>query len=161
MKKIYVAKSKYHGKGIFAGQDFHKGEVVFIMKGEVIKYHPKNKRESCLYPNAVGIGADTWINPSEPYKYINHSCEPNLATKGKVTFVAIRNIKQGEELTFDYSISEASLWDMKCKCRSSKCRKIIRGIQYLPEKYYRKYLPFIPTYFQYIHDKKNTKLITK
>lgn len=151
--KVYVDKSKYHGNGIFANKDFKKGEVVFIMKGKILKYHPKNKKECMLYPNAVGIERDTWIDPIEPFVYTNHSCDPNMATKGKVTFVAIKNIKKGDELNFDYSISEDSLWDMKCNCKTKKCRKIIKSIRHLPEKTFNYYLPYIPTYFKKLYKK--------
>ncbi len=41
---------------------------------------------------------------------------------------ASQDIKKGEEITFDYSSTEADpYWKMKCKCGSFNCRKIING----------------------------------
>ena len=41
--KIYIEKSKLHGKGIFARRDIKKGETVFVMKGNKIKFLINNK----------------------------------------------------------------------------------------------------------------------
>jgi hypothetical protein len=48
-----------------------------------------------------------------------------------ITFVAIRNIKRGEELVFDYGFNETFSGKengilFTCNCRSKNCRKIIR-----------------------------------
>ena len=105
----------------------------------------------------MGIDRKTWIYPIGIDMYVNHSCDPNTGIKGKVTFVALRNIKKDEEITFDYSISEDSLWEMPCNCGAKNCRKIVGGIKTLPEKTYKKYLPYIPKYFQKVYEKANKK----
>jgi uncharacterized protein len=153
MKKIYVGKSTISGKGLFAGESIKKGEMVFIMKGKILKINSRNKKRIIALPNPVGIDKDMWIDPAEPYVNLNHSCNPNMGVKGKVTFIALRKIKKGEEVTFDYSISEDSSWEMKCNCGSKNCRKIIRSIRYLPKECYNKYMPYIPSYFQMFYRK--------
>lgn len=152
-KKLYVASSRLHGRGVFAGQNFKKGEIVFIIKGKIRQYKITTLEDAFKYPNAVGIDKDTWIDPRPPFVYLNHSCEPNLGTIGKVTFIALRNIKAGEELTFDYSISEDSPWFMKCNCGSRHCRKTVTGIRQLPYGFYRTYLPYVPRYFQKVYER--------
>lgn len=151
----YIARSEISGKGIFANEDIGKGEIVCIMKGE--KCHAIHKsREDAISsnPDMVGIGKNYWMNPVLPISHMNHSCIPNLGVKGSVLFVALRNIKRGEELTFDYSISEDDeLWEMVCTCKSKNCRKIIRSIKYLPVEIFIKYLPYIPQYFQRVYKK--------
>ncbi len=149
-EKTYSSSSKVHGKGVFSKKNLKKGETAFIAKGKLVKFFVHSKKDSLFGPNWMSISKNLWLNPNEdnPLSFVNHSCEPNLGIKGAVTFVAIRNIQAGEELTIDYSILELDeLWQMKCKCGSKKCRKIIKSIQFLPKNIYKEYLPFIPKYF--------------
>jgi hypothetical protein len=160
-RKVYLGDAGLVHKGleygIFSRKSIKKGEVVFIAKGELFKDTINNIDDSVAHRNAIGIDPDTWLEPdaNNPLRYTNHSCDPNLGIKGSVVFVALRNIKKGEHLTIDYSITECDkLWNFKiqtgsnCKCGSKKCRKVIRSIQFLPEKIYKKYLPYIPHAFQ-------------
>lgn len=151
MSKIYVGKSGIAGKGLFAKKDIKKGEIVFIMKGKILKMNAYNKDRLLSLPNIVGIDKDLWIDPIEPYVYINHSCDPTTSVRGRVTYVALRNIKKDEEITFDYSISEDSSWTMTCCCGARDCRKIIRGTRQLPPSFFKKYFPIFPTYFKNLY----------
>lgn len=158
MRKIYFGESAIHGHGIFARKDIKRGETVFIAKGKMMKLDLKTKEEAMSNPDMIGINKNTWLDPSLIWgAYINHSCDPTVGIKGTVTFVALRDIKKGEEITFDYSISEDTLWEMQCNCGAKNCRKVIRGIQYLPEEIFNKYMPFIPVYFQKVYLKQNKK----
>lgn len=121
------------------------------MRGPVHRRIYRNAEQASQEPNMVGIGKNLWLDPAEPYKYINHSCSPNLGIKGKVSFVALRDIESGEQLTFDYSISEDSLWEMECLCGSENCRQVIRGIRHLPKADFQRLLPYIPRYFQAVY----------
>lgn len=149
-KKIYVSESSINGRGLFAACDLKRGEEAFEVVGKIVRMHPTTKEESMKYPDAIGLKDGLWIDPVPPFKYINHSCAPNLGMSGERSFVALRDIKKDEELTFDYSISEHSLWEMECNCGSASCRKVIRSIEYLPVDLFRSYFPYIPEYFQRI-----------
>jgi len=151
MRKIYFGKSGIDGHGFFAKKEIKKGEFVFMMKGTM---HKLTTREEIMSnPNMIGIEKDIWLDPSLISMPINHSCDPNTGIKGKVTFVALRDIKKDEEITFDYSISEDSEWEMPCNCGAKNCRKVVRGIRYLPKETYKKYLPYIPKYFQSVYNR--------
>ncbi len=155
MKKIFSSKSSIDKSGIFAGENFKKGEFVVKLTGKYIKwkYNEKTDRQKCA--NWFGIKKDHWIDPDFPLSQINHSCDPNIGIKGRIMFYALRDIGKGEELTFDYSTAEEeSDWQMKCKCKSKKCRKFVTSIMFLPDKVFRSYLPFIPTYFKKLYFKK-------
>ena len=42
--------------------------------------------------------------------------------------IALRNIKQSEELTLDYAeMMDSTIGSFECTCGSSNCRKIISG----------------------------------
>lgn len=158
MKKIYTVKSRIDGYGIFTDEYIRKGEFVLYIKGKKIhhKYVDKVDKERCA--NWVGIGKDLWIDPDFPISRINHSCEPNLGLMGAVTLKALRDIERGEELTLDYSITDSEEdWSIPCSCGSGKCREVIRSIQFLPHKIFKRYMPYVPTYFQkvYVSSMKN------
>ena len=58
-------------------------------------------------------------------RLINHSCNPNCEVFGtglKVWVYAIRNIKKGEELTYDYGFGfDSDYKDFPCNCGSKNC----------------------------------------
>src|SRR3989304_3030920 len=106
--KVYFAKSKIEkaGRGVFAAQNIKKGETIEICPIILVpKKDVSNLRESILvnyyfYFNgkrnlaiALGFGS-----------IYNHSYQPNATyiKKSKervIEFVAIRDIKNGEEIT--------------------------------------------------------------
>jgi hypothetical protein len=63
--------------------------------------------------------------------FFNHSCEPNAGIKGQIFLIAMRDIRKGEEVTFDYAMclhetKEARQYRMKCRCESPNCRGLSR-----------------------------------
>ncbi len=163
-KDLHISKSKIHGGGVFTNKSFNRGDAVFIMKGKQKKFKIRTESDSrkfdSLAPdvaNWIGIDKDTWVNPQDGFSTVlNHSCNPNVGIKGRVTFVALRDILAGEELTFDYSITEDDVyWKFKCHCGAKNCRGTVRSIQYLPRQYYRRYHPFISRYFQIVYHQHN------
>lgn len=60
--------------------------------------------------------------------YFNHSCNGNLGFDKKGNFIAMRNIKKGEELSYDYGLIESNpKFKMRCGCQATNCRIIITG----------------------------------
>ncbi|MCC6323977.1 SET domain-containing protein-lysine N-methyltransferase [Candidatus Nomurabacteria bacterium] len=157
MSKVYIKKSKLHGKGIFVSRNIKKGEIVFIIKGKKINFLIDNNEKAKIAGlNWVGIGKNKWVDPINHCISFNHSCEPNCAIKGKVTVIALRNIKKDEEITFDYSLNESDIfWHINCNCGSSKCRKIIKSIQFLPKTTFTKFSHLIPSYYKKVFIKFN------
>ncbi|MBX4195490.1 SET domain-containing protein-lysine N-methyltransferase [Candidatus Parcubacteria bacterium] len=153
-RNFITNQSKIHGKGAFATKDFEKGDIIFIFKGRVYKRDNKNVQDTFANPDSIGIDKNTWIDPIRDFHFINHSCDPNMGIKGRVTFCALKNIRKGEELTFDYSINEADpRWHMKCNCGARNCRKVIKSVQSLPVNIYKHYMPFVPRYFMQVYNK--------
>lgn len=58
--------------------------------------------------------------------FINHSCDPNCETEEidqRVWIVARRDIKPGEELTYDYNLYDGEEDDpAPCHCGAKRCR---------------------------------------
>lgn len=155
-KNVQIRNSPIQGKGIFASRDIKKNEVLFSAKGPIICYpFLPNYRKG---PHWLNVGEKQWLMPLEktPWRYVNHSCVPNVGLRGKVQVVAMRDLKEGEEILIDYSITESHpMWGMKCLCKNASCRKLIRGIRDLPETFYKTYEPYIPVFLKkiYLQDK--------
>ena len=70
---------------------------------------------------------------------MNHSCEPNGGLRGEAVLVAMRDIKEGEEITFDYATTECIDGEWECLCGTPACRGTIRGTDWkllsLQERY--------------------------
>ncbi len=60
--------------------------------------------------------------------HLNHCCEPDVGFDKDYNFVAMRDIKAGEELCWDYTYDEKNPdFKMHCSCGAKKCRKTITG----------------------------------
>lgn len=93
------------GKGLFATEAIPKGSCVIEYIGtEVSEKDQYTINSKYLF----GIGKDRMINGNikeNTAKYINHSCRPNCEAdefRGHMYIMSIKNIKPGEELTYDY-----------------------------------------------------------
>lgn len=127
--------------GVFAKKLIKKGEIVMIQVGEAMsakKYFSLSKNLQ-RYP--LQIADDIFLGQSsfkafDLAEYINHSCDPNLGILGNNIMVAMRNIKVGEEVCFDYAMSDTTEGDVgwQCHCGSKKCRGVVKSTDWkLPE----------------------------
>jgi uncharacterized protein len=146
-KKLYLSPTIDNGEGLFASVDLKREELIFTWEG-VLK--------SGRYPWYVGdrwlqIDKSQWIAPlrNNPGWYINHSCNPNSGIKDSVKVVAMKDIRRGEEVTFDYSTSESEDgWYLICHCEDKKCRRIIRSYKFLSTELKLKYRDYISEYLK-------------
>ena len=71
----------------------------------------------------------------EPGDHLNHSCAPNCGIAGGVIVVALREIAAGENLTYDYAMTDGCDYDeFDCICGAATCRGQITGNDWmLPE----------------------------
>jgi len=124
--KIIVKESVIDGKGVFAIRDFKKDEIILhwdishaLSRETVEKMSIEEKKYISFFNN-------TYVVMQDPEKFVNHSCEPNTTAKDFCD-IAVRDIKEGEEITADYTEELPAGTLMECHCGSSKCRKIIRS----------------------------------
>jgi uncharacterized protein len=121
---IEKRRSGIQGWGVFATQPINKNTRIIDYAGEKITSRESLQRERrylkqghiwCFrlnprYVRDAAVGGNI-------ARYINHSCAPNCYTRvigDTVWIIAARNIRKGEELTYDYSTDgEAAI---KCHC---------------------------------------------
>lgn len=100
---VYSEKSKIHGTGLFAAKAIRKGEYIGTYWGPEARrngmYVLWVYEEDGLEENAIGRSGRNLL------RYLNHSVRGNTEFEG-FDLYAIKNIKAGDELTFDYQESE-------------------------------------------------------
>ena len=153
MKKISVRGSKIHGKGVFADEVIRKKERIQYINGKKERKVTRNASDSRSIDHWIGTGRFSWINTEgTPFRFINHSCEPNAAIMGTKTVIALEDIREGEEITIDYSMTDADPhWSIECACGVKTCRKHIQAIYTVPHEVFRRHMPYIPRYFQRLY----------
>jgi SET domain-containing protein len=139
--KTQLRDSKIHGRGLFATTDIAKNEIVAVKGGYIIDR--KTLREKIvprLGSVELQIDDDLFIAPitgeerESSMLYSNHSCDANLGIRGEITFVAMRDIRAGEELTHDWATTDDDDYSVECNCGTPNCRKILTGKDWqLPE----------------------------
>jgi uncharacterized protein len=144
--KTFVGEAGPKGRGVFASRLIRRSSVIGTLRGKP-KWIWDIPQE--IWPYTIQVDYDRYVVPRKngPVWYINHSCEPNCLISGQ-NITAGRDIRKGEELTFDYSTDvDWPGFNMDCRCGSSKCRKVIRAYRFLPEGLKREYgghvAPFI------------------
>lgn len=116
-----------------AARSVGAGAVLAHLDGEVVSRPSRHSVQ--IGPDAHLDGAmdDAGAEGSlrRPWRYLNHSCDPNAAVRGR-TLVALRPIAAGEDVVFDYDTTEFELADpFVCGCASPECRRAIRGYKHL------------------------------
>lgn len=132
------------GRGVFAGEMIAKGAVITQMQGkecvwdEVEKLIKKGK---VRLDDPFQIGEDDFLLLDRLSLLFNHSCDPNAGINKKRALVALRAIRPGEEICYDYSatVCTHSSWTMRCKCGSPLCRKKIGNVLTIPLSVRKKY----------------------
>jgi len=100
---VEVKDSPIEGIGVFAKRDFHKDEVIGIVSGFV----PEELDPECWYTCEFEDDWGNWyaVEPTYPFRYLNHSANPNANMTSPV-LIAVKAIKAGEEITFDYGYED-------------------------------------------------------
>ena len=131
MKLYKVKKSNIDKRGLWAAKNIKKGTKIIYYRGKIItkketERNPKYDNEKAIYlfnlNSRYDLDGDFKYNTA---RLINHSCDPNCEVAGKglkLWIFALREIKKGEELSYDYGFGyDENYKDYTCKCKSKNC----------------------------------------
>jgi hypothetical protein len=128
---VRIAKSA-HGLGLFAATNVPAGATILYLRGEVLgldEVLASGIDES--YP--LQIGPTTYLDLDTRSRVVNHSCAPNAGLRSDRILIALRDIREGEEILYDYSTTMSERrWTMHCGCGKPTCRGIVGDFQDLP-----------------------------
>jgi uncharacterized protein len=141
---VVVKASKIHGKGLFVRAALKAGTPVIEYDGERItpaearrRYPelPGQPRESYL----LSVDSKTTIDGGKSrVRFANHSCDPScelLVYKKRVFLIALKPMKSGDEITYDYNLVihgdvdvPTALAATACNCGAPNCRRTMLRI---------------------------------
>ena len=142
--RVAVRRSPVHGRGVFAVTAIAKGARILEYTGERMSHAEADRRYGDLHENSshtmlFAANDKVVIDATKrggPARWINHSCAPNCEANeedGRVFIDAIRVIKPGQELAYDYNLvleerhTPKQKRDHPCHCGARKCRHTLLG----------------------------------
>jgi uncharacterized protein len=132
--QIQVRESGVHGRGVYAAQFIPRGTRVIEYTGERVSWEAAPDNDDDPHTFNFGLESGDVINPEvggNDARWINHSCDPNceaVEEDDRIFIYALRNIRPGEELLYDYHmeldepVTESAKKKFACHCGSSNCR---------------------------------------
>ena len=150
--KTEVRESKIHGRGLFATADIAKDEIVAVKGGHIISREELREVTPRLGPVEIQIGDNLFIAPVTDEErelsmlYSNHSCDANLGMRGEITFIAMRDIRSGEELTHDWATTDDDDYSVQCKCGAPNCRSTLTGKDWQRLELQKRYAGYFSAY---------------
>jgi SET domain-containing protein len=121
----YIIKRTNTGLGLFATKPISKGKRIVEYTGRLI---PNEKVETSNGKYFFGVNTKWSIDGSprsNVARYINHSCGPNaeafVSDRRRVWIWSRRNIKAGEEITYDYGKDYFEWFIEPAGCKCDKC----------------------------------------
>ena len=147
--------SPIQGRGLFAREAISAGEIVAVKGGTIMDAASLARVREAVSPAEIQIEDGLYIAPGRVEEVeanllcLNHSCHPNVGVRGQITFVAMRDIPAGAELTIDYAMIDGHPDErMACSCGAPQCRRIITGSDWRLRELQQRYAGYFSRYIQ-------------
>jgi SET domain-containing protein len=155
--RIELRPSRIHadGVGVFAVREIRKGQKVAEGLSEedfqqLVSWDFFDRCDEAVRQKVIAfcVGTPDGFIPPPGFDfnklsiewYLNHSCDGNCGFDHGGDFVAIRNIYEGEEISYDYALAESNpRFFMRCTCGSKSCRHVITGNDWKDETFIEKH----------------------
>jgi SET domain-containing protein len=140
---IEVRASRVHGGGVFATKPIKRGMRIIEYTGKRILWN--DVPEDVDDPHTFLFGLDDGIHVIDPMirgneaRWINHSCQPNCEAieeeDERVFIYALRDLRPGEELFYDYALemdeprTKESEKESACNCGTQRCRSTMLSVK--------------------------------
>lgn len=129
------------GHGVFARRPIAKGELLAVFGGTVVSAEQLRHASPSFRRLTLQIDEDLFVvsTVEGPADWFNHACDPNAGLRGQLSLVALEPILAGEEVCYDYAMSDGSAYDeFPCACGALHCRGRVTGNDWqLPELWAR------------------------
>ena len=137
---LEIGNSGIHGRGGYARAKIQSGVNVVEYVGDKVTKEESGRLCVAGNPFVFTVNDDYDINgdvPWNPARFLNHSCAPNCEAQqddeNRIGIVALRDIGQGEELTFNYGYDLSEWRDYPCRCGAASCLGFIVAAEHHAE----------------------------
>jgi hypothetical protein len=128
------------------------GELLTIIGGGIYSLEELDTLSPKIHSYSIQVDDHAYIAPyteTETAFIINHSCTPNAGLMGQISFVALRDIEEGEEICYDYAMSDGSSYDeFPCSCNTQYCRHQVTGNDWQRPELWERYKGHFSPYLQ-------------
>lgn len=143
--------SKKGNFGLFTVKPVQAGELLAMWGGKIVTRTEYAQLPAFEMSHGLQVEEDLFQVPlveGDPADYFNHSCDPNAGFNSPFSLVAMRDIALGEEVCFDYAMSEDNHFDeFPCGCGTVNCRGQVTGKDWqrpeLQERYWGYFSPYL------------------
>lgn len=125
-KRNLVAKRSSAGLGLFTNEPIEKGGFVIEYVGKIMTRKEANEKGGKYLFETSDNRVIDGTERTNLARYINHGCKPNCEVeikRGHVLVFAIKNIKAGEELSYDYGKEYFNDYIKPHGCKCASCMK--------------------------------------
>jgi hypothetical protein len=150
-KLLGRADANTRGFGLFAAERIEAGEVLVRWGGVALGRRGFDALSPALQSIGLQIDEDRFLVPLHPCAAdrVNHSCDPNAGMRGPLTLVAMNVILPGQELRYDYAMSDGSDYDeFECRCGASNCRGRVTGQDWRRPSLWERYAGYFSPYLE-------------
>lgn len=140
------------GDGLFAYEPITRNELLVVWGGVIVTTEELYKLQEFPRNRSIQVEEDLhlcsgWID--DIADCVNHSCNPNAGLSGQVTLVAMRDICPGDEICFDYAMSDSHpQFYMPCNCGQPQCRGVVKSDDWKLITLQRRYKGYFSPYLQ-------------
>lgn len=143
--------SDVSGKGLVALVDIPKDTFLVAFGGTVMWYSEYKNLAIWKEDLAIQVDNHLFLGPRNKKEitygdHVNHSCDPNCGIFGPNYLVSLKKIRAGEELYFDYAMSESLVGLPDCQCKTNLCREDVKTDDWKRPDLQVKYGLFFSTY---------------
>jgi hypothetical protein len=140
------------GFKVVAKEPIAKGELIVVWSGTLVDGTELATLPASVKRHSLQVEDDHYLvslTDCEPPDYVNHSCAPNAGLSGQIGLVAMRDIRSGEEVTYDYAMSDGSPYDeFDCCCGAEQCRGRVTGEDWRRSELWQRYQGYFSPYLQ-------------
>lgn len=140
---VAVIKTEKKGYGLRTESDLHPNDFIYEYIGEVIN-EPTFRRRMLQYDQEgikhfyfMSLNKSEFVDATKKGnlgRFCNHSCSPNcyvdkwvVGDKLRMGIFALRKIRAGEELVFNYNVDRYGAEPQPCYCGEANCVGFIGG----------------------------------
>ena len=149
------------GLSVYARESVRRGELLAVFGGRVVTAQGLPPPAERRHRHPLQIEDDLFLLPDVPAEraeYFCHSCEPNAGLSGQIALVALRDIQAGEEVCYDYAMSDGCDYDaFECACGTPLCRLRVSGDDWRRSELQTRYRGHFSPYLQRRIDREQSR----
>lgn len=137
------------GRGVFAMQSMPRGTLICVFGGCIVEWPALQEMDAETRRMALQVDDELFLLSTQegPSDWVNHSCDPNAGMSGQISLVAMRPIRAGEEITFDYAMTDSLAYDeFGCACGAAACRGRVTSADWASPVLQRRYEGYFSPY---------------